>query len=126
MFPGSTHCGQQHIAGSTFDWNRVVPCDGDFHVAYWAGECSRDKQLPEGGSFEGAAENINLANGNVSLSIPLLDLPQLGSLNFKLGLLIDSKGYSINGGQGPTPDPNSGTNIYYPPGFQESRSLLAR
>ncbi len=47
--------------------------------------------LPEGASFEGLNESINLNNGGVLVVIPLLKLPGLAGLDFDLNLKIDSK-----------------------------------
>lgn len=72
--------------------------------------------VPAGGSFEGDQENINMANGNLNVRIPLLDLPGLGSFDFKLDLVINSKQVSLMGGSS-TPD-NPGGNTYEGPGWE--------
>lgn len=45
--------------------------------------------------YDGARENIALVFGNVNVQIPLLSLPQRGGQNFTLGIVYDSKVYSL-------------------------------
>ncbi|HEY6251760.1 MAG TPA: hypothetical protein VI685_17520, partial [Candidatus Angelobacter sp.] len=45
--------------------------------------------------YDGAQENISLVFGNLNLQIPLLSLPQRAGKNFTLGIVYDSKVYSI-------------------------------
>jgi YD repeat-containing protein len=79
--------------------------------------------LPEGASFEGANEVINLNNGDVLVTIPLLSLPGLAGLDFKLNLRIDSKIYGMWGDKPPKYEYYSGTYTYTPPGFGVSPKL---
>lgn len=77
---------------------------------------SNQAGTPENGSFEGALENINLQNGNVSIALPLLHLPGVAGHDLDLKLLINSKVYGMWGGKPGTYN-SDGTKTYTPPGF---------
>ncbi|WP_263415885.1 RHS repeat-associated core domain-containing protein [Terriglobus albidus] len=64
-----------------------------------------------------------MSNGNVSVVVPLLSLPGVAGLDFKLNLLIDSKVYTFTGDHPPKYDNSTGTTVYSPPGFYPSNSL---
>ena len=70
--------------------------------------------LPEGGSFDGTMENVNLSNGNVNVRLPLLHLPGVAGFDFNLSLLIDSRVITLGGDQAPQHQ-SDGTTQYTPP-----------
>jgi hypothetical protein len=60
-------------------------------------------------AYAGVRENINLANGNVNLQIPLVSLPGRNGHDFSLSLRYDSKTWQVHS----ETDPNSGQILYY-------------
>jgi YD repeat-containing protein len=78
---------------------------------------SNQAGTPEGGTFESVLENVNLENGNVSISISLLHLPGVAGHDLDLTWLINSKYYTMGGGKPPTYAPDTGGTNYVPPGL---------
>src|SRR5450631_1045995 len=57
-------------------------------------------------AYSGARENVNLTNGNLNVSIPLISLPGRDGHNFTLSLLYDSKNWVVHGNY-------SGNGVWY-------------
>lgn len=57
---------------------------------------SNDTGIQPYGIYSGAHENINLANGNLSIQIPLVSLPGRAGHGFTLTLQYDSKNWVIH------------------------------
>jgi YD repeat-containing protein len=65
---------------------------------------SNDTGVKQYQTYSGSHENINLANGNLSLEIPLLSLPGRNGLNLSLGIQYNSKIWSPHASYGSNSD----------------------